>query len=171
MNATAQRLFDLAHMITTTPWPTTPEERAQWSARVGLPSCGEQMGDSDHQLAFMAPSDGGRAFWDFAPTGHLTHVSVILETFDPTASDSLRIDAEALRASLDQAWAQVDSDTKGASWRTEWHVGPIDIEVYWSDPSRDEPPVEAALHMAFSQNETTDAHLTNPRQATSTTDT
>lgn len=151
MTTPAARLLHLIHQVSREPWPVTTDERTRWAHRVGLPTSGTPVGDreQDHDRTFAAPSHGGRAYWDLDPAGGLAHVSLIFATVDPAEFDSLRADADVLRAGLDAAWERVDGDVKDASWRAGWHAGTTDVEVYWSDASRDEPPVEAALHIAF----------------------
>lgn len=152
MTTPAARLLYLIHQISSEPWPLTTDERTRWADRVGLPISGTPVGDGeqDDDPMFAAPSHGGRAYWNLNPAGGPVHLSLIVATLNPTEFDNLRADAETLRADLDHAWQRIDDDAEGASWRAEWHAGTTDVEIYWSDASRDEPPVEAALHIAFS---------------------
>lgn len=161
MTTRAARLLDLIHEISSEPWPATTAERTRWAKQVGLPTAGTPVSDDGQSddSAFTAGSHGGRVYWDLSSTGSLVHVSLLIATPDPAEFDNLRADAETLRNRLDHAWERVDEDVKGADWRAEWHAGTTDVEIYWSDARRNDPPTDACLHIAFSPD---DASSTPP---------
>lgn len=152
MTTPAARLLHLIHRMSREPWPATAAERTRWAKQVGLPAVGTPANDDEQSedSTFTASSHGGRVCWDQTSTGSLVHVSLLIATLDPAEFDRLRADAESLRAGLDQAWQRIDDDAEGASWRAEWHAETTDVEIYWSDARRNDPPTDACLHIAFS---------------------
>lgn len=145
-----EELSQLIHRAAHQPWPTNQLELTRWARQIGFPTEGEPIDDpGDGTLGFTAESHGGRAFWYSSADGHVVHVSLIIGAVDPEGFDTLRATAEQLRARLDATYKQVDADVQGPSWREEWQAGTVDVELYWSDPRRQEPPLDAALHLAL----------------------
>lgn len=155
MSDRTDELLDLVHQISREPWPATASARTRWASQVGLPTSGtpDSDGEQSDDSAFTASSHGGRVHWDLSSTGRLLHVSLIIATLDPAEFDTLRADAATLCADLDQAWERVDEDVKSTDWRAEWHAGTTDVEIYWSDAQRNDPPTDACLHIVFSPSE------------------